>query len=107
VLLAGVNDDEDTSPSCPRACSNPACCRITCTCSTAWPAPRISTRRRTAAELHAGLLARLPGYLVPRLVREVAGAHPSCRRSGLAIPRTGARMPRRAHSSRGGEEEHF
>jgi L-lysine 2,3-aminomutase len=26
-----------------------------------------------ARELHAGLLARLPGYLVPRLVREIAG----------------------------------
>ncbi|HEX5694609.1 MAG TPA: EF-P beta-lysylation protein EpmB [Arenimonas sp.] len=28
----------------------------------------------TARELHAGLAARLPGYLVPRLVREIAGA---------------------------------
>lgn len=28
----------------------------------------------TALELHAGLTARLPGYLVPRLVREVPGA---------------------------------
>jgi L-lysine 2,3-aminomutase len=28
----------------------------------------------TAVELHAGLTARLPGYLVPRLVREVPGA---------------------------------
>jgi EF-P beta-lysylation protein EpmB len=28
----------------------------------------------TARSLHAGLNARLPGYLVPRLVREVAGA---------------------------------
>ena len=26
-----------------------------------------------ALALHAGLAARLPGYLVPRLVREVAG----------------------------------
>ena len=29
---------------------------------------------RTALALHAALTARLPGYLVPRLVREVAGA---------------------------------
>jgi len=28
----------------------------------------------TALALHAGLTARLPGYLVPRLVREVPGA---------------------------------
>ena len=27
-----------------------------------------------ARELHAELAARLPGYLVPRLVREIAGA---------------------------------
>ena len=29
---------------------------------------------REALALHAALAARLPGYLVPRLVREVAGA---------------------------------
>ena len=33
------------------------------------------TASKTAAQLHAGLQARLPGYLVPRLVREVPGAH--------------------------------
>jgi EF-P beta-lysylation protein EpmB len=40
-------------------------------------------------ELHAGLLARLPGYLVPRLVREVAQAP-----SKVPLPLVGRRLSR-------------
>ncbi len=62
-------------PSCANAASRPACCPTTCTSWTGSPALRTS-RSMTLAQwaLHAALAARLPGYLLPRLVREVAGA---------------------------------
>ena len=34
----------------------------------------IMLQESEALELHAGVAARLPGYLVPRLVREIEGA---------------------------------
>jgi len=37
-------------------------------------AAHFDTPEAEAIELHAALLRRLPGYLVPRLVREVPGA---------------------------------
>jgi L-lysine 2,3-aminomutase len=75
VLLAGVNDDEDVLA------------RLSETLLAAGVVPyylHLLDRVRGAAHfevdgerarrLHEALLRRLPGYLVPRLVREVAGA---------------------------------
>ena len=75
VLLAGVNDDLDTL------------CDLQEKCFAAGVLPyylHLLDRVRGAAhfevdevgarQLHAGLRSRLPGYLVPRLVREVPGA---------------------------------
>jgi L-lysine 2,3-aminomutase len=75
VLLAGVNDDEDTLAELSTALFEAgvlpyylhALDRVAGTAHFDTPGER-------AAGLHAALLARLPGYLVPRLVREVAGA---------------------------------
>ncbi len=75
VLLRGVNDDVDTLADLSRACSTPASLLTTCICPTACAARRISTcpRPRPSGSSLA-LTARLSGYLVPRLVREVPGA---------------------------------
>ena len=75
VLLAGVNDDLDTL------------CELQEKCFASGVLPyylHLLDRVRGAAhfevdevgarQLHAGLRSRLPGYLVPRLVREVPGA---------------------------------
>ncbi len=75
VLLAGVNDDEDTL------------CELSTALFEAGVLPyylhlldrvagtaHFEVAERRAIELHAGLLRRLPGYLAPRLVRELAGA---------------------------------
>jgi EF-P beta-lysylation protein EpmB len=75
VLLAGVNDDEDTLAELSTGLFEAGVLpyylhlldRVSGTAHFDAPLDR-------AARLHAGLLARLPGYLVPRLVREVAGA---------------------------------
>ena len=63
-------------PTCrERAVRPPACCPTTCTSSTGWPAPPISKCPMPRPwPCMRDLAARLPGYLVPRLVREVAGA---------------------------------
>ena len=75
VLLRGVNDWVDALAGAERTrLRAPACCPTTCTSSTACRARRISKSTMTrATRLHRALAARLPGYLVPRLVREVAG----------------------------------
>jgi L-lysine 2,3-aminomutase len=75
VLLAGVNDDEDTLAELSSTLFDAGVLpyylhlldRVAGSAHFDLPADR-------AAELHAGLMARLPGYLVPKLVREVAGA---------------------------------
>ena len=75
VLLAGVNDDARVARrNCRSGCSTTTCCLITCICPIACAARIISTsRKQRGLELIAALRSRLPGYLVPRLVREVAG----------------------------------
>jgi L-lysine 2,3-aminomutase len=75
VLLAGVNDHEDTLAELSTGLFDAGVLpyylhlldRVSGTAHFDVPAAR-------AMRLHAGLLARLPGYLVPRLVREVPGA---------------------------------
>lgn len=75
VLLAGVNDDEDTLAELSGALFDAGVLpyylhlldRVSGTAHFEVP-------ERRAAVLHAGLAQRLPGYLVPRLVREVPGA---------------------------------
>jgi L-lysine 2,3-aminomutase len=75
VLLAGVNDDEDTLAALSTGLFEAGVLpyylhlldRVSGTAHFEVPAER-------AMRLHAGLLARLPGYLVPRLVRELPGA---------------------------------
>lgn len=75
VLLAGVNDDQDTLAELSLQLFEAGVLpyylhlldRVAGTAHFDTPAQK-------AAALHAGLLARLPGYLVPRLVRESPGA---------------------------------
>jgi L-lysine 2,3-aminomutase len=75
VLLAGVNDDEETLAELSTRLFEAGVLpyylhlldRVAGT-------GHFDTADDQAASLHAALLARLPGYLVPRLVREVAGA---------------------------------
>jgi L-lysine 2,3-aminomutase len=75
VLLAGVNDDEDTLAELSARLFEAGVLpyylhlldRVAGTA-------HFDTPAQQAAALHAGLLARLPGYLVPRLVREAPGA---------------------------------
>jgi L-lysine 2,3-aminomutase len=75
VLLAGVNDDEDTLVELSLRLFEAGVLpyylhlldRVAGTA-------HFDTPAQQAAALHAGLLARLPGYLVPRLVRESPGA---------------------------------
>ncbi len=75
VLLAGVNDDEDTLAELSAGLFDAGVLpyylhlldRVAGTAHFDIPAQR-------AAALHAGLLQRLPGYLVPKLVRESPGA---------------------------------
>jgi L-lysine 2,3-aminomutase len=85
VLLRGVNDDEDTLAELSVGLFDAGVLpyylhlldRVTGTA-------HFDTAQDEAARLHAGLLRRLPGYLVPKLVREVAGAA-----SKLPLPATG------------------
>lgn len=75
VLLAGVNDDEDTLAELSVGLFDAGVLpyylhlldRVAGTA-------HFDTSLQHAAALHAGLLARLPGYLVPKLVRESPGA---------------------------------
>jgi L-lysine 2,3-aminomutase len=75
VLLAGVNDDEDTLAELSGALFDTGVLpyylhlldKVSGTAHFEVPESR-------AASLHAGLARRLPGYLVPRLVREIPGA---------------------------------
>jgi L-lysine 2,3-aminomutase len=75
VLLQGVNDDEQTLAELSVGLFDAGVLpyylhlldRVTGTA-------HFDTARDDAARLHAALLGRLPGYLVPKLVREVAGA---------------------------------
>jgi L-lysine 2,3-aminomutase len=75
VLLAGVNDDEHVLAELSTALFEAGVLpyylhlldRVSGTAHFDTPLAR-------ATRLHAALLDRLPGYLVPRLVREVAGA---------------------------------
>ena len=55
-------------------------------------AAHFDTAPDQARALEAGLRARLPGYLVPRFVREVAGAPsklPLAESTGIKVPRAG------------------
>jgi EF-P beta-lysylation protein EpmB len=75
VLLRTVNDDVDTLASLSTALFHAGVLpyylhqldRVTGTA-------HFAVEDERAREIHAALAARLPGYLVPRLVREVAGA---------------------------------
>lgn len=75
VLLRGVNDDEDTladlSTGLFEAGVLPYYLHLL---DQAAGTAHFDVPQHEAAQLHARLAARLPGYLVPRLVREVAGA---------------------------------
>jgi L-lysine 2,3-aminomutase len=86
VLLAGVNDDEDVLAELSMALFE---CGVLPYYLHALDrvagAAHFETPDATSSRLHAGLLSRLPGYLVPRLVREVAGAA-----SKLPLPASGA-----------------
>jgi L-lysine 2,3-aminomutase len=85
VLLRDVNDDEDTLAELSAGLFAAGVLpyylhlldRVTGTA-------HFDTAEDDAVRLHAGLLGRLPGYLVPKLVREVAGAA-----SKLPLPATG------------------
>ncbi len=74
VLLCGVNDDEDVLANLSEALFDAGVLpyylhlldRVQGAAHFEVPEPR-------ARALHGGLLARLPGYLVPRLVRELPG----------------------------------
>lgn len=75
VLLRGVNDDENTLAELSGALFEagvlPYYLHLL---DRAAGTAHFDVPEEEAARLHAGLMARLPGYLVPRLVREVAGA---------------------------------
>jgi L-lysine 2,3-aminomutase len=75
VLLRGINDDADTLVTL--AESLHAAGVLPYYLHQLDPvrgAAHFAVDDRTAIDLHAVQLARLPGYLVPRLVREVPGA---------------------------------
>jgi EF-P beta-lysylation protein EpmB len=75
VLLKGVNDDEETlaelSTRLFDAGVTPYYLHML---DRVAGASHFEVEERHARQLHEGLRARLPGYLVPQLVREVAGA---------------------------------
>ena len=90
VLLRGVNDDEDTLAELSVGLFDAGVLpyylhlldRVTGTA-------HFDTAEDEAARLHAGLLRRLPGYLVPKLVREVAGAASKLPLSATGHPESG------------------
>jgi EF-P beta-lysylation protein EpmB len=75
VLLAGINDDVDTLANLSEALFEagvlPYYLHVL---DRVAGAAHFDVQTARALELHAELTARLPGYLVPRLVREVSGA---------------------------------
>ncbi len=75
VLLSGVNDDTDTLVGLSERLFE---CRVLPyylhLLDTVAGAAHFEVGEETAKTLMAGVTARLPGYLVPRLVREVKGA---------------------------------
>lgn len=75
VLLAGVNDSVDALADLSEALFDmrvlPYYLHVL---DRVQGAAHFDVSEDTALALHAGLLERLPGYLVPRLVREVPGA---------------------------------
>lgn len=75
VLLAGINDALDTLCELSHALFEagvlPYYLHVL---DKVAGAAHFDVDARRACELHAGMTQRLPGYLVPRLVREVAGA---------------------------------
>jgi EF-P beta-lysylation protein EpmB len=74
VLLAGINDDADTLAALSeRAFASGALPYYLHLLDPVAGAAHFDVDERRARDLHAELLARLPGYLVPRLVREVPG----------------------------------
>lgn len=90
VLLAGVNDDEDVLAELSTALFE--CGVLPYYLHALDPvagAAHFDLPGTSITRLHAQLLARLPGYLVPRLVREVAGAA-----SKLPVSGSGARDDR-------------
>ena len=74
VLLAGVNDCVDTLTELSEQLFNmrvlPYYLHVL---DRVQGAAHFEVDEHRARQLHAGLIARLPGYLVPRLVREIAG----------------------------------
>lgn len=74
VLLRGVNDSvEALADLCERGFSAGVLPYYLHQLDRVGGAAHFEVADDAARALHAGLLARLPGYLVPRLVREVAG----------------------------------
>ena len=74
VLLAGVNDDADTlAMLSERLFDLGVLPYYIHQLDPVQGAAHFAVPDRRARGLHAGLRERLPGYLVPRLVREVAG----------------------------------
>jgi L-lysine 2,3-aminomutase len=75
VLLAGVNDDIDTLCELQEKCfANGVLPYYLHLLDRVRGAAHFEVAEPRARQLYAGLQARLPGYLVPRLVCEVAGA---------------------------------
>lgn len=75
VLLAGVNDDEDSLVELmERSFSAGVIPYYLHLLDRVAGAARFDKNRKDALRLHERLRVRLPGYLVPRLVREKAGA---------------------------------
>jgi L-lysine 2,3-aminomutase len=75
VLLRGVNDDPDTlAELCERLYDCTVLPYYLHQLDPVAGAAHFAVPDATALDLLAGLRARLPGYLVPRLVREIAGA---------------------------------
>ena len=75
VLLAGINDDADTLAALSEALF--ACGVLPYylhVLDRVAGAAHFDVDQPTALRLHTELAARLPGYLVPKLVREVPGA---------------------------------
>lgn len=75
VLLAGVNDDLDTQLAlCKRLFAAGALPYYLHLLDKVQGAAHFDVAQRNAQGLMAQLAARLPGYLVPKLVREISGA---------------------------------
>ncbi|TXS90715.1 EF-P beta-lysylation protein EpmB [Parahaliea maris] len=74
VLLAGVNDSEDALVALSESLfAHGALPYYLHLLDRVQGAAHFEVEALRARELHAGITARLPGYLVPRLVQEIAG----------------------------------